>query len=165
MEAHLTCNQRYMNKGRVVPFPKSEDPGDPNKWIGVTLMYMGSKIFSSILCTRLFKIIKLHGVKYQFGSTPGVWCQDDRFTIKTILHLRQAHNLPTWVLFENLVKAFDTSNHVLIIKVLERYGSPPNLQSAIYEQRPCCPLSKKWRPWGSKQMDRSYPNVYGIKNI
>ena len=47
------------------------------------------------------------------------------------MHLRHTHNLPTWVLFADLVKAFDTSNHVLIIKVLQRYGCPPNLRSAI----------------------------------
>ena len=39
------------HEGRVVPVPKSGDLGDPNKWRGVTLMDMGSKIFSSILCT------------------------------------------------------------------------------------------------------------------
>ena len=94
-------------------------------------MDMGSKIFSSILCTRLFKIIKLHGVKYQFGSTPGVGCQDGSFTIKALLHLRHAHNLPTWVLFADIVKVFETSNHVLINKVVVRYGGPPNLRSAI----------------------------------
>ena len=63
------------HEGRVVPVPKIGNLGDPNKWRGVTLMNMGSKIFSSILCTPLFKIIKLHEVKYQFGSTPGVGCQ------------------------------------------------------------------------------------------
>ena len=94
-------------------------------------MDTGVKIFSSILCTRLFKIIKLHGVKYQFGSTPGVGCQDGSFTIKTFLHLRHAHNLPIWVLFADLVKAFDMSSHILLIKTLERYGCPPNLRSAI----------------------------------
>ena len=94
-------------------------------------MDMGSKIFSSILCTRLFKIIDKHGVKYQFVSTPGVGCQDGSFTIKTILHLRRNHNLPTWVLFADLVKAFDTSNHAIMDKLLAKYGCPPALRSAI----------------------------------
>ena len=94
-------------------------------------MDMGSKMFIRILCTRLFKIIKLLGVKYQFGSTPGVGCQDGSFKIKTLSHLHYTHNLPMWVLFANLVKAFDTSNHVLIIKVLQIYGCPPNLRSGI----------------------------------
>ena len=45
------------HEGRVVPVPKSGNLSDPNKWRGVTLMYLGSKIFSSILCTGLSKII------------------------------------------------------------------------------------------------------------
>ena len=69
------------HEGCVVPVPKIGDLGDPNKWRGVTLTDIGSKIFSSILCTRLFKIIKSHGVKYQFGSMPGVGWLDGSFKI------------------------------------------------------------------------------------
>ena len=36
-----------------------------------------------------------------------------------------------WVMFANLVKAFDTSNHVLMIKILRKYGCPKKLCSAI----------------------------------
>ena len=50
---------------------------------------------------------------------------------KPMLHLRRNHNLPTWVLFADLVKAFDTSNHALMDKLLEKYGCLPNLRSAI----------------------------------
>ena len=70
------------HEGQVIPVPKSGNLSDPNKWRGVTVMDLGSKIFSSIMCTRLFRIIDAHGVKYQFGSTPGVGCQDGSFTIK-----------------------------------------------------------------------------------
>ena len=94
-------------------------------------MDIGSKIFSSIMCTRLFKIIKKHGVKYQFGSKPGVGCQDSNFSIKTMLHLRYNHNLPTFVMFADLVKAFDTSNHKLMVEILNKYGCPPKLCSTI----------------------------------
>ena len=72
------------HEGQLLRVPKSGDLSDPNKWRGVKLMDIGSKIFSSILCTRLFKIIRKHGVKYQFGSIPGVGCQDCSFTIKKI---------------------------------------------------------------------------------
>ena len=94
-------------------------------------MDIGSKIFSSILCTRLFKTIIKHGVKYQFGSTPGVGCQGRSFTIKTMLYLRYNHNLPTFVMFDDLVKDFDTSNHKLMVEILNKYGCPPKLFSAI----------------------------------
>ena len=107
------------------------DLSDPNKWRGVTLMDIGSKVFSSILCARLFQVIKKHGVKYKFGSTPGVGCQDGTFTIKTLLHLHHNHNLPTWVAFSDLVKAFDTSNHQLMVMILAKYGCPPSLCDTI----------------------------------
>ena len=94
-------------------------------------MDVSNKIYISIMCGRLFKIISKHVVKCQFGSTPRVGSQDGTFTIKTLLHLRQNHNLPTWVAFGDLVKAFGTSNQALLIAILGKYGAPPRLCSAI----------------------------------
>ena len=108
---HEESNFEEWHEGCVVLVPKSGNLSDPNNWRGVTLMDIGSKTISNILCTRLFKIIEAHRVRYQFGSTPGVGCQNGSFTIKTMLHLRHNHNLPTWVIFADLVKTFDTSNH------------------------------------------------------
>ena len=81
-------------------------------------MDIGNKIYSSIMCGQLIKIISKHGVKCQFGSTPGVGYQDGTFMIATHLHLRHNHNLPTWVAFADPVKVFDTSNHALLIVIL-----------------------------------------------
>ena len=88
-------------------------------------------MFSSILCAMLFKVIKKHGVKYQFGSTQGAVSQEVTFTIKTLLHLLHNHNIPTWLPFADLVKAFDTSNHQLMVMILANYGCPPNLYDTI----------------------------------
>ena len=62
------------HEGKVVPVPKSGDLFDPNKWRGVNLMDIGAKLFSSIMCKRLFCIIKKHGCTTQSGSSPGVVC-------------------------------------------------------------------------------------------
>ena len=94
-------------------------------------MDIGNKIYISIMCGRLFKIIRKNGVKCLFGSTPGVGCQDGTFTIKTLLHLRHNHNLPTWVAFADLVKTFDTTNHEQLVAILGKYGAPPRLRSEI----------------------------------
>ena len=94
-------------------------------------MEIGNKIYSIIMCGRLFKIISKHGVKCQFGSTLGVGFRDGTFTIKTIIHLRHTHNLPPWVEFTDLFQSFGNSNHTLIIAILGKYGAPPRLCSAI----------------------------------
>ena len=77
------------------------------------------------MCEKLFKIISKHGAKYQFGYITGVGCQDGTFMIKTILHIRQNYNLPTWVEFADLVKAFKKSNYAPLIVILVKYVSPP----------------------------------------
>ena len=112
------------HEGQVVPVTKKGDTTNPNKWRGVNLMFIVNKIYSSIMCGQLFKIISKHGVKLQFGSTPGVLFQDGTFKIKTLLHLRHNHNLPTWVAFADLVRAFDTSNHALLINILVNMVHP-----------------------------------------
>ena len=53
------------------------------------------------------------------------------FPLKTLLHLRHNHNLPSWVVFTDLVKAFNTSYQKLLIAILARYGAPPRFCSAI----------------------------------
>eukprot|EP00978_Attheya_sp_CCMP212_P041575 scaffold240147_cov43-Attheya_sp.AAC.1 len=48
-----------------------------------------------------------------------------------MLELRRNPNFPTWALFVNLVKAFDTANHALMYRILRKYGVPPQLCNVI----------------------------------
>ena len=90
-----------------------------------------SKVMSRIRNKRLFKILDKHGTKYQFGGTPDVGCREGVFTLKTLIHTRRNHNLGTHVAFIDLVKLYNTTNHELLIKVLEKYGAPPKLCNII----------------------------------
>ena len=49
------------HEGQVVPVPKIGDLSDPNKWRGVNLMDINTKVFISMMCKHLFKVIKAHG--------------------------------------------------------------------------------------------------------
>ena len=88
-------------------------------------MNISNKIYSSIMRGRLFKIIIKHGVKCQFGYTPGVGCQDGTLNINKLIHLRHNHNLPTRVAFTDLFKDLDTYNHARLIAILGKYGASP----------------------------------------
>ena len=123
----LWCSQdefHEWNEGQVVTVTKKGDTSNPKKLRGFTLMDIGKKIYSSIMCGRLFKISRKHSVKCQFRSTPGFGYQDYTFKMKTLINLRQNHNLPTYVAFTYPLKAFNTSNHALLIAILGKYGAP-----------------------------------------
>ncbi len=109
------------------PVPKIPNPDDPNKYRVVSPMDVCSKIFSRILCTISYKLLARHGTKHQYRATPKCGCQDRNFTLKSILHLRRQHNLYTYVIFADLVKAYNTYNHKLILEILEQYGAPPQI--------------------------------------
>ncbi len=126
-----TCDHAEWHTGNGTPVPKIPNPDDPNKYRIVTLMDVCSKAFSRILCARSYKLLEKYGTKHQYGATPHSGCQDGTFTPKSLLHLRRQHNQETNVIFADLVKAYDTYNHKLMIDILERYGAPPKFRNSI----------------------------------
>ena len=49
------------------------------------LMDVCSKIFSSMMNGRAFKLLEEHGTRFQFGGTPTLGCHDGLFVLKTLL--------------------------------------------------------------------------------
>ena len=74
------------------------------------MLEVAYKIVAQILLARL-KVIKESKEhldhENQCGFRNGRGCSDGSFTIKALLNKRREHNLETWVLFLDLVKAFD----------------------------------------------------------
>jgi hypothetical protein len=55
---------------------------------------------------------------------------DATWTIKMLVKKRREHGLPTWLLFIDLVKAFDRVPRELLWEVMLLYGVPPLLYAA-----------------------------------
>eukprot|EP00559_Dactyliosolen_fragilissimus_P001762 CAMPEP_0184862080 /NCGR_PEP_ID=MMETSP0580-20130426/6610_1 /TAXON_ID=1118495 /ORGANISM="Dactyliosolen fragilissimus" /LENGTH=561 /DNA_ID=CAMNT_0027359803 /DNA_START=327 /DNA_END=2009 /DNA_ORIENTATION=+ len=111
--------------GTLCPVPKKGNLSNPNKWRPVCLLECPYKILASIIAKRMNKIVRDEGLEEQCGSLHTKGCQDALFSLKSALQTRKEFNLPTDVLFVDLVKAFDTINHKFLFKVLEKYGYPP----------------------------------------
>ena len=62
---------------------------------------------------------------------PIIGCQDGTLAIKTLLHLRHNHNLPSYVVVIERVKVFDTVSHTITLQIVYRYGAPPKLISVV----------------------------------
>ena len=58
----------------------------------------------------------------QCGFRQGRGCTDAVFTVKLALKKRREHNLETWVLFIDLVKAFDRVPRDMLWCILLKYG-------------------------------------------
>ena len=56
---------------------------------------------------------------------------DATFTLKSSIQILHEHNLEAYVLFIDLVKAFDSVNRELLWKILEIYGVPQQLINII----------------------------------
>ena len=119
------------HSGAGTPIPKTINPDDPNKFRIINLMDVSSKLFSKIMTTRAQSLMAKYGTTYQFGATPNVGCQDGSHVLHMATQLRHQHNLETYVVFADLVKAYDTSNHKLIAEILKKLGAPPKFRNAI----------------------------------
>jgi len=95
-------------------------------------MDMCSKVFLSVMTARAFALIDKHGTQFQSGGTPEmIGCRDGLFTLKSLLNARHNHDLASYVGFVDLVKAYDTANHALLIDILRKYGAPPKFTTAV----------------------------------
>ena len=91
-----------------------------------------SKIFICVINVHWLEILYAHWTKYQFGVTPYIGCRNGIFTIKTLLNMRNYHNLQTYVTVVGKFKYFDTGGHEILIKVLEIHGAPQMFYSDIH---------------------------------
>ena len=87
-------------------------------------MGLTSKVISIGITSRLQSALNIEGIPTQFGSTPKTGCPDGSFSIRSILQTRKEHDLESWVVFVDLVKAFDTIHHKIIFNLLKKYEIP-----------------------------------------
>jgi hypothetical protein len=53
------------------------------------LMDVGSKIFSSLMNERAFKLLDMSGTRFQFDGTPELGCCNGSLVLKTMLNLQK----------------------------------------------------------------------------
>ena len=95
------------NLGRLIVLPKKGDLSQPKNYRGIMLLEIAYKVLAIIIQDRLSPIVEQLDHEQQCGFRPNRGCVDAIFTIKSALRKRREHGLESWVLFLDLVKAFD----------------------------------------------------------
>ena len=111
--------------------PKKGDLSLPKNWRGICLLDVASKIASTVIVNRLGILFEEVGPQEQNGFRHKRGTIDGLFEVIMALNKRQEHDQETWVLFIDLVKAFDTVNHEALFTVLRRYGAPDHFVNLV----------------------------------
>ena len=108
-------------------FPKKGDLSQPGNYRGMMLLEVAYKIIANIVHSRLVPITEKLDHESQSGFRPGRNCADAVFTVKLAIKKRREHCNETWIIFLDLVKAFDRVPRHLLWIILERFGFPPKI--------------------------------------
>ena len=95
------------------------------------LLETSYKIVTIIIHDRLRPIAESFDQEAQCGFRPGRGCTDVIFTVKMAMKKKREHGQESWILFIDLVKAFDRVSRELLWLILEKFGVPKKLISLL----------------------------------
>ena len=83
------------------------------------------------MVTRLNPYLEKIGLKEQDGFMKNRGCADATSTLKIMLQNLQAIDQDTYVLYVDIVKAFDSVNREMLWEILSKYGLPDSIIAVI----------------------------------
>ena len=126
-----------------------EKKGDlrlPKNYRPICLLDVASKVISVIIADRCQSVLKMHGLDKQNGS------------LKLALHSRKEFGLDKWAVFVDLVKALETVNQDILMKMLSHYEIHNSFISVIK----CLYQYVNLKPtWGKNK--HAFPSLFGVK--
>ena len=117
--------------GLLKILPKKGDLSKPGNYRGIMLLEAVYKIVAKIVHSRLQPTMESLDHEAQCGFRSGRGCCDAVFSVKLALKKRREHSKETWVLFLDLVKAFDRVPRDLLWTILHRFGVSDKLVSIL----------------------------------
>ena len=117
--------------GVLAILPKKGDLSDPGNYRGIMMLEVAYKIVALIGAARLYLICESIDHENQVGFRPKRGCSDGLFNIRMAIKKRREHGCETWVLFLDLVKAFDRVPREMLWRVLAKFGVPPKMIAVL----------------------------------
>ena len=112
----------YKNKG---------ERSDCNSYRRISLLSVVGKVFARVILIRLQRLAEHVYPESQCGFRAGRSTADMIFSLRQLQEKCREQNMPLYVAFIDLTKAFDLIGRDGLFKVLQRIGCPPKLQNLI----------------------------------
>ena len=112
----------YKNKG---------ERSDCNNYRGISLLSIVGKVYARVILVRLQQLAERVYPESQCGFRSKRSTIDMIFSIRQLQEKCREHNMPLYVSFIDLTKAFDLVSRDGLFKILPKIGCPPKLQSLI----------------------------------
>ena len=109
---------------KIVPIHKGGPKDNPTNYRPISLLPQIGKIFEKILEKRIVKFCNKYNIitSHQFGFRKGFSTELAVLKIKSILLKNLDQKKHTCTIFLDLAKAFDSVDHNILLKKLEKYG-------------------------------------------
>ena len=109
---------------KVTPIDKGGEEMDPFNYRPISTLSALSQMFEKLICKQLVNYLEKHEIlyKFQFGFRKGHSTSQAIAEIADNLRNAIDNNLYSCGVFLDFSKAFDTVNHTILLKKMERYG-------------------------------------------
>ena len=112
-----------------------------DNWRGIMLLDVAAKVVGAIIAIRLGEHVE--GIEEQNGFRSNRGTVDGLFSLKLALHKRKEHGYSSWVVYVDLVKAFDSVPREGLYTMLNRMGVPDKLINLIVRMHTNCIVKVK----------------------
>ena len=121
-----------MRDAKIVTLYKNKgERSDCNNYRGISLLSIVGKVYARVLLARLQKLAERVYPESQCGFRAGRSTVDMVFSLRQLQEKCREQNLPLYIAFIDLTKAFDLVSRDGLFKALEKIGCPPKLHSLL----------------------------------
>ena len=138
----------------IMVLHKKKDRTECGNYRGISLVAHAGKILLKIIARRLSEYCELVGIlpEEQSGFRPNCCTTDMMFVIRRMQELARKKQIPLYVCFIDLTKAYDSVDQTFLWTILARFGVPQNMISVIRQShdgmRACVRLDDRvWSRW------------------
>jgi hypothetical protein len=115
----------------LAPKPDSPNKSDPNSFRPISVLEATAKLAGSLIADMLITHFETFRSPFFFGFLPKVGTTDALTTLKVALQKRAEHNLESYALFVDFIKAFDTVDRSALYAILLKLGVPEKIVRVV----------------------------------